>query len=152
MRCQRCQHDNRPGAKFCEECAAPFARRCANCGTDLSATAKFCSECAHPAQAQAAAPAGRDVAPEAYTPKHLAERILTSKAALEGDCFRSGLMAASIGRIDVVSCSLTSQDTSSVGKSAGEATSAARTEPALEVRHHWPDLAAVREVQRQLSW
>ena len=44
MRCPRCQHDNRPGAKFCEECAAPLARR----GGDLSATARFCPECAHP--------------------------------------------------------------------------------------------------------
>jgi class 3 adenylate cyclase/tetratricopeptide (TPR) repeat protein len=85
VRCQRCQHENRPAAKFCEECAAPFARRCANCGAELSATAKFCSECAHPAQGQAASPARRYVAPEAYTPKHLADKILTSKAAIEGE-------------------------------------------------------------------
>jgi hypothetical protein len=26
MQCLRCQHDNRLGAKFCEECAAPLAR------------------------------------------------------------------------------------------------------------------------------
>jgi len=30
MNCPRCQHDNRPGAKFCEECAAPLGRRCTN--------------------------------------------------------------------------------------------------------------------------
>ncbi len=24
MRCPRCQHENRPQAKFCEECASPF--------------------------------------------------------------------------------------------------------------------------------
>ena len=26
MNCPRREHDNRPGAKFCEECAAPLAR------------------------------------------------------------------------------------------------------------------------------
>jgi len=85
MKCPRCQHDNRPGAKFCEECAAPLARVCANCGAQLSPTGKFCSECAHPAGQAAPSPLPRFGAPEAYTPKHLAEKILTSKAALEGE-------------------------------------------------------------------
>src|SRR5215470_19345584 len=87
MKCLRCEHDNRPGAKFCEECAAPLARSCANCGAQLSPTAKFCSECAHPAGSTSAStgPTPRRFAsPETYTPKHLAERILNSKAALEG--------------------------------------------------------------------
>ena len=83
MKCPRCQHENRPGAKFCEECAAPLARACVNCGAQLSTTAKFCSECAHPAGP--AAPPQRYGAPETYTPKHLAERIISSKAALEGE-------------------------------------------------------------------
>ena len=85
MQCLRCQHDNRLGAKFCEECAAPLARVCANCGAPLSPTGKFCSECAHPAGQAAPSPLPRFGAPEAYTPKHLAEKILTSKAALEGE-------------------------------------------------------------------
>jgi class 3 adenylate cyclase len=85
MKCPRCRHENRPGAKFCEECAAPLARGCVNCGAQLSATAKFCSEGAHPAGPAAAPPPQRFRAPEAYTPKHLAEKILTSKAALEGE-------------------------------------------------------------------
>jgi len=85
MKCSKCQHDNRPGAKFCEECATPLARACTNCGAQLSPTAKFCSECAHPAS-QAAPPAEpRFAVPEAYTPKHLAEKILTSKSAIEGE-------------------------------------------------------------------
>jgi predicted amidophosphoribosyltransferase len=85
MKCARCQNVNRPGAKFCEECAAPLARVCANCGVPLSATAKFCSECAHPTGRDAPTAAQRFGAPEVYTPKHLAEKILTSKAALEGE-------------------------------------------------------------------
>ena len=83
MKCPRCQHENRSGAKFCEECASPQARTCSNCGSQLSATAKFCSECAH--RVAGATPGGRFVSPESYTPKHLAEKILTSKSALEGE-------------------------------------------------------------------
>ena len=86
MKCPKCQHENEAGAKFCEECAAPLARACANCGRQLSSTAKFCPECAHPTGlAPEARAATRLTSPESYTPKHLAEKILTSKAALEGE-------------------------------------------------------------------
>ena len=84
MQCPQCRHENSPRAKFCEECATPLARRCSRCGADLSPTAKFCPECAHPVAASAAGEA-RPVSPATYTPKHLAARILTSKAALEGE-------------------------------------------------------------------
>src|SRR5262245_13695736 len=84
MKCPRCQHENRSGAKFCEECATPLARTCSNCGCQLSATAKFCSECAHPVTGTTCAEAPL-TSPQSYTPKHLAEKILSSKAALEGE-------------------------------------------------------------------
>lgn len=83
MKCPRCQQENPPQAKFCLECATPLARRCANCGTPLPAAAKFCVECAVPVSAPGSPP--RFAAPESYTPKHLAERIINSKAALEGE-------------------------------------------------------------------
>jgi class 3 adenylate cyclase len=54
---------------------------CAQCGTGLPAGAKFCLECGQPV----GAPPGRSPSSHAYTPKHLAEKILTSKAALEGE-------------------------------------------------------------------
>jgi Double zinc ribbon len=83
MKCPRCQQENPPQAKFCLECATPFALRCANCGTTLPAGAKFCFECVTPVGAPGSSP--RFASPEAYTPKHLAEKILTSKSALEGE-------------------------------------------------------------------
>src|SRR5262249_18461024 len=83
MKCPKCHHDNRTGAKFCEECAAPLTRTCPNCGSPVSTTAKFCPECAHPLLAPANEP--RFTSPEAYTPKHLAEKILISKSVTEGE-------------------------------------------------------------------
>jgi class 3 adenylate cyclase/tetratricopeptide (TPR) repeat protein len=84
MPCPRCQRENRPQAKFCEECGAPLARSCGHCGAALSTSAKFCSECGRAAGVSSESEA-RFASPHAYTPKHLAERILMSKAALEGE-------------------------------------------------------------------
>ncbi len=83
MKCPRCQQENPPRAKFCLECATPLALRCASCGTQLPAGAKFCLECATPVSA--AGSSSRFASPEAYTPRHLAERIIRSKASLEGE-------------------------------------------------------------------
>src|SRR4051812_12792248 len=79
MQCPRCQHDNPAAAKYWPECGTRLAPCCAQCGTELPAGAKFCPECGQPAGAPA------QPVPEAYTPRHLAERILTSRAALEGE-------------------------------------------------------------------
>src|SRR5437870_7339531 len=84
MKCPRCQHENPPQAKFCLECGARVALTCTKCRSELPAGAKFCLECGEPVASQAI-PEPRFRSPESYTPKHLAERILTSKSALEGE-------------------------------------------------------------------
>ena len=83
MECPSCGHENRDQAKFCEECGLSFRHSCSVCGAELRAKAKFCDECGKPAHAPPEAAAERD--PRAYTPKHLAEKILTSRSALEGE-------------------------------------------------------------------
>ena len=85
MQCPGCRHDNRAGAKFCDECGGALPRACPACGTAARPSAKFCDECGH-ALAEAAAPADRlGAAPASYTPRHLAEKILVSRAAVEGE-------------------------------------------------------------------
>jgi class 3 adenylate cyclase/tetratricopeptide (TPR) repeat protein len=54
--------------------------RCPNCATELPDVAKFCLECGRDLR-----PRAGFASPAAYTPKHLAERILTTRAALEGE-------------------------------------------------------------------
>jgi class 3 adenylate cyclase/tetratricopeptide (TPR) repeat protein len=79
MTCPRCQAANRDGARFCRECGATFPAVCTACGAKVEAGSKFCDSCGASLAATPPQP------PETYTPKHLAERILTSKAALEGE-------------------------------------------------------------------
>jgi class 3 adenylate cyclase/tetratricopeptide (TPR) repeat protein len=83
MKCWNCQHENTAEAKFCEECAAPLLRLCANCRCQVSSTAKFCPQCGNSLIRAAGDP--RFASPKVYTPRHLADKILTSRAALAGE-------------------------------------------------------------------
>src|SRR5438093_8188421 len=98
MECPWCRHANPPETKFCGECGTRLQSLCPACQAANPPTNKFCSECGQrlggPAGAPAAVPAAtaapaappeRFASPESYTPKHLAEKILTSKGALEGE-------------------------------------------------------------------
>ncbi|MCZ6715302.1 MAG: AAA family ATPase [Deltaproteobacteria bacterium] len=75
-----CQYENPSGARFCQECGTRLTLGCMNCGAALPTAAKFCPECGTPA---ASASRERDL--RVYTPKHLADKILTQKSALEGE-------------------------------------------------------------------
>jgi class 3 adenylate cyclase len=86
MRCPRCDADTPDGAKFCIDCGTPLKARCPQCGADTLPRAKFCGECGTPLTAQTPAPpAAPPPSPLRYTPGYLVEKILTSKAALEGE-------------------------------------------------------------------
>ncbi len=86
MRCPRCDADAPEGAKFCIECGTPLRLRCPQCGADTFPRAKFCAECGTPLTAQSPAPpAAPAPSPLRYTPGYLAEKILTSRSALEGE-------------------------------------------------------------------
>jgi hypothetical protein len=92
VNCATCGYASPERAKFCPECGAALAPRCANCGAELTPAAKFCAECGtaltHPSSSNVAAgfkPAATSRSPNAYTPRHLAEKILNSRSALEGE-------------------------------------------------------------------
>jgi class 3 adenylate cyclase/tetratricopeptide (TPR) repeat protein len=80
-------------AKFCPECGAHFAIACPSCGSELPAGAKFCLECGQPVARRANE---LDPPPRDYTPRHLADRILQSKSALEGERKQVSVMFADV--------------------------------------------------------
>ena len=87
MRCPRCQAENREGARFCRECGTRFDVVCQSCGAKVEPGSKFCDICGRsipPPEPPSTVPS-RFASPESYTPKHIAEKILTSRSALEGE-------------------------------------------------------------------
>src|SRR5690242_4965762 len=85
MQCPRCQQENSSEARFCNSCGAGLELICPSCHHSNPAGSLFCNRCAASLGAPPT-PAGPQFAsPESYTPKHLAEKILTSRAALEGE-------------------------------------------------------------------
>ena len=85
MRCPKCLFENPEEAKFCIECAAPMEFHCPNCGAITPATGKFCMDCAHELKASVAASPVDYAKPQSYTPKFLADKILTIRSSIEGE-------------------------------------------------------------------
>jgi class 3 adenylate cyclase len=83
MQCPRCRHENPVGQKFCGECGARLAMSCPGCGASNPPGQKFCGECG--TSLTGTEPSRKFGSPETYTPKHLAEKTLTSRSALEGE-------------------------------------------------------------------
>jgi class 3 adenylate cyclase len=86
MPCPRCRRESAAEAVFCDECGTRLGATCSECGEANRQDAKFCRKCGQRVGA-ALAPGetARSASPASYTPPHLAERILGSKAALEGE-------------------------------------------------------------------
>ena len=83
IQCLRCRHPNPAGVRFCGECGARLEVVCPACQAANPPTNRFCHGCGGPLGAPATTPPF--ASPHAYTPKHLADKILTSRSALEGE-------------------------------------------------------------------
>ena len=85
MQCPRCQQENSSEARFCNSCGAGLELICPSCHHSNPAGSLFCNRCAASLGAPPSPGGPRFPSPESYTPKHLAEKILTSRTALEGE-------------------------------------------------------------------
>ena len=96
MRCTNCQTDNPPENRFCEQCGTALELRCSQCGALVRSGARFCGACGYclsqsETQVQAFPARPPVVAPDyhsrlaSYTPKHLVDKIFTTRSALEGE-------------------------------------------------------------------
>ena len=93
MTCPQCGHEPPAGSTFCNGCDAKLVMIRASCGATPPPDSRFCNGCgatlgAAPPSASASAGAASKISPpardpRAYTPKHLADKILQSKSALE---------------------------------------------------------------------
>jgi hypothetical protein len=89
MHCPRCGFENPTGMKFCGRCGTKLSPRCPLCDFENPPGFAFCGKCgadlAEPAPAAQSPSLTGTPRLQPPTPAHLAEKILTSKAALEGE-------------------------------------------------------------------
>ncbi len=91
MQCPGCQTENPQAAKFCRGCGRRLEGACPACGHANLPGSRFCNECGSPLTSDPApAPSVAEAASRsrgiaAYTPKHLADKILQARSALEGE-------------------------------------------------------------------
>ena len=87
--CASCGRGNPRENRFCGGCGSPLVRACPSCERENPPENAFCGSCGTSLDAAApepAPPADHSLSePRAYTPKHLADRILTSRSAIEGE-------------------------------------------------------------------
>ncbi|MGH7268306.1 MAG: AAA family ATPase, partial [Candidatus Rokuibacteriota bacterium] len=93
--CPSCRFESPPAARFCGACGARLAVLCPGCRAENPPAFRFCSQCgvalgAAPAATPTASPKDevfrlQEAKLPSYTPRHLAEKILTSRGALEGE-------------------------------------------------------------------
>ena len=83
MNCPSCGNQNPPDAVFCNKCGTRLEIVCTSCKRNNSADSSFCAGCGRRLAAPQTAEAAAN--PLAYTPKHLAEKILRERARLEGE-------------------------------------------------------------------
>src|SRR5210317_60126 len=85
MKCPQCRFENRKGAKFCNECGHKFDCTCPKCHTSNSVSSKFCDECGSDLRRPEDVPSIHNREVPSYTPKFLAEKILTTRSSIEGE-------------------------------------------------------------------
>jgi class 3 adenylate cyclase/tetratricopeptide (TPR) repeat protein/ribosomal protein L40E len=85
MHCPKCGTENPNVAKFCNECGGKLELVCNECGTTNPPGSKFCNACGQDLRKLKEAPSIDYRQPSSYTPKFLADKILTSRSAIEGE-------------------------------------------------------------------
>ena len=85
MKCPKCQFDNPMDARYCNECGAKLELVCTQCNKTNPPGSKFCNGCGHNLIGLIRS-SGFDYAkPQSYTPKFLADKILTIRSSIEGE-------------------------------------------------------------------
>src|SRR5262249_5556949 len=80
----------------CGECGFPLPTTCRACGFANQGSDRFCGGCGRSLATPPSAPESKFQSPEAYTPRHLSDRILSSRTVLEGERKRVTVLFADL--------------------------------------------------------
>jgi len=85
VKCPKCQFENREGVNFCEKCGTKLELAYPRCKAKIPLDREFCGECGS-SLGEAGVEAPIDYTrPQTYTPKFLAEKIISTGKSLEGE-------------------------------------------------------------------
>jgi len=110
MKCPECQFENRETAKFCSECGFKFGTTCPKCKHKIKPGSKFCDECGYDLRRRKEAPAIDYSKPQSYTPKFLADKILTTRSSIEGERKLVTVLFADVANYTTISEKLGPED------------------------------------------
>jgi len=82
MKCPKCNAENPETKKFCHKCGTKLSLICPQCSSECLLEHEFCGDCGH-AIAETA-PIDYSL-PQSYTPKFLADKIITARSTMEGE-------------------------------------------------------------------
>ena len=87
MKCLKCQFENREGSTFCRKCGSSLKTdiSCPICDALNLPDSSFCEKCGQDLTSLKKVPSTDHYKPKAYTPKHLADKILTTRSSIEGE-------------------------------------------------------------------
>ena len=103
MECSACGFQNREGAKFCKMCGNELAVACPSCGQSCQPDSLFCDECGYRFPQANSMPKVALASPKTYTPKYLAEKILTTRGYIEGEKKLVTILAADVSHYTAIS-------------------------------------------------
>lgn len=85
MICPKCKSENPEIKKFCRKCGAKLSLTCPYCGAETLTEDVFCGDCGHNLRVSKEDPRLDFDQPQSYTPRHLADKILNTRTAIEGE-------------------------------------------------------------------
>lgn len=110
MKCPRCQTENPATSKYCPRCGAKLILVCPQCSSERPLEDRFCALCGHDLDEPEAVSRIDYSHPDSYTPKPLADKIVSSRSLIEGERKLVTVLFADVARYSFITEKLDAEE------------------------------------------